>query len=324
MLKQIRKGGKIEEKDVAGSGIVKKGDHWVNENVMTITKVKCKVPAFLTNVLKAFTIKFPRDEFSIFCKFSWNEALRRIEVNTEYFVPKQRVSSAHVDYDEDSPDGFGGVIHKHPTGCSRFSGTDEEYINQNHDLSILWEDNRLREGKIRINTPYGRISLPLEFIEDEELLPTIPKEELAKITRNTTYIKTNNRRTWAGGRYNHKHSTPSRYTPAMFGYDDVDEPGGFLNDDLDKINGLIEHEKENDVNRVNAIFKIADEQNVTWDEAEKIYEASNGKKMDNIQDIKSKLQQNSPTKLPGAVKGIAPGGFNTLNSMIGCGNIKKG
>ena len=129
MLKKVGKTGEITEK-IVKTRLKKEGDHWVNEDVKIISHAKCYVPNFIISVLKALTRVFAEYEFSIFCKFEYDSENRRIKILPEYFIPKQTVGSASVNYNEGPPAGYQVVIHKHPNGVVSFSDTDNKYINQ--------------------------------------------------------------------------------------------------------------------------------------------------------------------------------------------------
>lgn len=77
------------------------------------------------------------NEFSLFLKFETND--NHDFFITDWYAPKQKVDSANVDYENEvRPDGFNGVIHRHPVGCRNFSPTDWRFLNSQMDLSILY------------------------------------------------------------------------------------------------------------------------------------------------------------------------------------------
>lgn len=73
-------------------------------------------------------------------------------------IPHQEVSSVTVDKIE-SPEynkhNIIGVIHSHHSMGNAFSGTDDEYINQNHDISICVTSNMNMNAQVRWKTPCG-------------------------------------------------------------------------------------------------------------------------------------------------------------------------
>lgn len=79
----------------------------------------------------------------------------------DIFIPSQRVSSARVD-DVDCPEfndlEVMGVMHSHHGMGTGFSGTDHEWINQNHDISIVIA-NTGAAGQVRWKTPCGSIKI---------------------------------------------------------------------------------------------------------------------------------------------------------------------
>lgn len=78
-------------------------------------------------------------EFSIFCKAKIEGFT--ITLSNDYYIPKQVVHGAEVDYDVHDPrpnDEFNTVIHRHPDKLHSFSQGDDTYINRNFDVSLLW------------------------------------------------------------------------------------------------------------------------------------------------------------------------------------------
>lgn len=72
----------------------------------------------------------------------------------------QIVSGGHVgevEYGWNEGKEICGVIHSHNTMGAFFSGTDDAYINQNHDVSVCVSTSRGREicAQVRIKTPCG-------------------------------------------------------------------------------------------------------------------------------------------------------------------------
>lgn len=79
-------------------------------------------------------------EFSLFykieCEHGWNFWL-----DPDGFFPKQRANSVHIEYDEPRPSfEYRCVIHRHPNGCHTFSSDDNNYINRNFDISLIWTE----------------------------------------------------------------------------------------------------------------------------------------------------------------------------------------
>jgi hypothetical protein len=74
-------------------------------------------------------------EFSIYCKSKVE--LPGVWVDDAFMLPEQDVTMSSIEYKED-PDGYNTVIHKHPGKVDMFSTVDDEYINTNFDVSLLW------------------------------------------------------------------------------------------------------------------------------------------------------------------------------------------
>ena len=79
----------------------------------------------------------------------------------DLIIPEsQVVTSGHVgevEYGWDEGKEICGVIHSHNTMGAFFSGTDDAYINQNHDVSVCVSTSRGREicAQVRTKTPCG-------------------------------------------------------------------------------------------------------------------------------------------------------------------------
>ena len=113
-------------------------------------------------------------EFSIYVKADTSD-IECIRISEDFYIPKQLVSGASVDYNEPPMDGFNAVIHKHPRGVRSFSGTDDEYINQNFTVSILWCDGEFVDATVNYDAGAG-IKLQLEgyvYVDDISVLPYV-------------------------------------------------------------------------------------------------------------------------------------------------------
>lgn len=78
---------------------------------------------------------------------------------TDLTVPAQRTTRSTVDEVEEAPpQGTVGVMHSHVKMGAFFSGTDDKYINDNHDVSIVvsWKDDELVfKSQVRRQVPCG-------------------------------------------------------------------------------------------------------------------------------------------------------------------------
>jgi len=153
---------------------------FVNESAKAIDSIPCFVPVEITNIMSDLLFYMKGNEYSIFCPFEYDKEEEMLVVGKKFFVPRQIVSGGAVDYKEDAPRGFSCVIHRHPAGMRRFSVTDENYINANFDLSLLWTDNEFVLGVFRIKTPYGMISIDVDIMQ-ERIRREIPINIINKI-----------------------------------------------------------------------------------------------------------------------------------------------
>lgn len=107
----------------------------------------------------------------------------------DIFVPIQNISVARVDNikcNEYNNIPVIGVIHSHHSMGSNFSGTDNEWINQNHDISLCISHTELK-GHFRYKTECGackiipvsvKLKIELDF-DDKKFIESV-KENLKK------------------------------------------------------------------------------------------------------------------------------------------------
>lgn len=114
----------------------------------------------------------------------------------DIFIPDQSISAARVDdieCEEYNNLSIIGVVHSHHTMGHTFSSTDHDYINGNHDISIVISNSGLA-GQFRFKTACGaykiievnvRLKVDLDF-NDEEFLESV-KPKLTKKTYTSYY-----------------------------------------------------------------------------------------------------------------------------------------
>ena len=188
-MKRVGEDGRTNKIQTGGTAVKKTGHqgHWTNEDVIIIDKSAIHVPLKLIQVMESLNSQFSGLEYSIFCKATYDGGMKMYVLSEEYFIPKQKVTSVSVNYEEDIPDdSYNCVIHKHPRGCMSFSGTDNTYINQNFDLSLLWVNGKFHIGQVRLKTELGRIKLPLDIYSEKAPGISLPAGESDKIIRDKT------------------------------------------------------------------------------------------------------------------------------------------
>lgn len=84
---------------------------------------------------------------------------------TDIVIPKQRVTSVNVYVDEPVDVPIIGVMHSHHDMGNGFSHTDDEYINQNHDISLCITNTKIT-GQVRMKTECGRFFLADAVVVD--------------------------------------------------------------------------------------------------------------------------------------------------------------
>src|SRR5690606_31668268 len=125
---------------------------------------------------------------------------------------------------------YNTVIHRHPDGINSFSSTDEEAINANFELSLLYTEAKGFVDGLFNNkhSRYCKLRYPLKMIEEKAgtALPDIPGEE--NITKKTY-------------NYNKTSYKDDDYGYGLFGYEErVKE----LNSQADRIGASIRKTRE--------------------------------------------------------------------------------
>lgn len=153
---------------------------WKNQEIGIVKSVTCIIPSRILDAMRTIESKMNKAlEFSLLLKGEYDN--NKLYVSDEFYIPKQTVSAAAVNYEEDVP-GWNGVIHRHPTGCKSFSGTDENFINSNFTFSLLFEGGNIIAGVINLALANDthRVQLPMT-INIEFPAVEISDEDFAKI-----------------------------------------------------------------------------------------------------------------------------------------------
>jgi len=178
----------IEDVDIQASPI---RDGWVLDGRVPVTPpITCRIPyrivIFMRSIERIMQLQSSNPlEFGVFLKGYFQDGILNVDENAQY-VPHQKVSSISIDFQEDPPDNtYNGVIHRHPRGCTHFSGTDDQYINVNFEFSLLYVNNDITGGIINITSGNVRIQLPLTIEVIHPIFdirnPDIIKEKIEEI-----------------------------------------------------------------------------------------------------------------------------------------------
>jgi len=138
---------------------------WSNSDIDIVKTVKCIIPfELLTLMISIENQAAHSDEFALYLKGNYKDEV--LTVFQEYILPKQKVTGASVDFEEDSPVGFNGVIHRHPGNLTTFSGTDAMHINKNYMFSLLYVNHQIPTGIINIQLQGStkRVQLALDLV----------------------------------------------------------------------------------------------------------------------------------------------------------------
>lgn len=243
---------------------------WKNSNAEVVKNLTCYIPKNIHNVVRSANSALKSTEFSFLlkCDIDWEAGV--VNVSDEWYFPEQDVSAAAVHYKEDMS-SFNGVMHKHPGQMRTFSGTDNEWINQNFEVSILWVDDEFCNGRINIPSPAGKIQLPLNVIveADFEIMEDVVEIVNKKATKivNTYQSKsaastaaTSQTRLWGSGAVN---SFPGTQTDQEF------EPIALI-EDLDELDSMSDEEFALACMRTGCL------DNIDWEEENPFYVDANG------------------------------------------------
>lgn len=116
--------------------ILKARDSPWESDLKVIERMRVIIPLRLLLVCNSIAAKLDGEEFSIVTNIA-NRSSDTIILSEDYYIPKQRVSSVSIDYLPDLYD-HSVIIHRHPANLNSFSKTDQDFINQNFELSLLY------------------------------------------------------------------------------------------------------------------------------------------------------------------------------------------
>ena len=126
---------------------------------------------------------------------------------TDIFIPQQVVTATSVDNivcEQFNELPIIGVMHSHHGMGNGFSGTDHEWINQNHNISLCISKSGIA-GQVRFTTPCGALKIipakiKVKYPESDFNFDDWVKEETEKIKTRTYTAPAVNR--WQGGVHN--------------------------------------------------------------------------------------------------------------------------
>jgi hypothetical protein len=168
------------------------------------------IPEYILLMMRSIEAKLKSSNVSEFGAFLSGELEDdKLIISSDFLVLKQRVTTATIDFDEDPPDSYNGVIHRHPNGCTKFSHQDDTSINENYYFSLLYVNNVINGGIINLDIGNDvRIQLPLSI---KIVYPNISVDESIM----SAIIN--------------KHHTPSnqnyKYTDSLLEWDKIDLRG---------------------------------------------------------------------------------------------------
>ncbi|MFZ4589369.1 MAG: hypothetical protein ACOYN6_00095 [Ignavibacteria bacterium] len=161
--KDRKKSHKSTKLDVKES----KNETW-ESGIKLLRKVDVVVPLKLLLVCNQISDKLRGDEFSLVTNIK-ERVNDVIILDEEFYIPKQKVAHTSIEY---LPDDYKAncVIHRHPDGMNSFSSTDNNYINQNFELSLLFtREGGFVAGIFNITHNDYLIQVPCEVFVDNNI-----------------------------------------------------------------------------------------------------------------------------------------------------------
>ena len=136
---------------------------------------------------------YPSLEWLAYLEGRIDHESREVFVDNLIIPDSQIVSGAHVgevEYGWNEGKAICGVIHSHNTMGAFFSGTDDAYINQNHDVSICVSTRQGREicAQVRVKTPCGSYIINEKVSFKVDYAPALDEKEF--MAEFTPKIKT--------------------------------------------------------------------------------------------------------------------------------------
>jgi len=156
------------------------------------------VPRTLLGVCDTIQSNFKHTEFSVVCRGEWMDI--GFVVYPDYEIPKQEVTGASVDYDNEDllrlkQDGFNVVLHSHPFGKGKqsFSKADEDHVNTHFKCSLLYGNGTIDDARVVITLDNGALLKLTPRIESYSEPSEVPVEMLERISkRQVVYSNWNN------------------------------------------------------------------------------------------------------------------------------------
>lgn len=153
-----------------------------------------EVPDLVRDICISIQEEVGRPEWGALFKGEWTE--NGFEVKPEYVIPEQKVSRAHIHYEEDLKKyrdrGYVVNIHSHPfSGRSAgFSGTDDEHINSHFTAALLYAGKAedIVDGIVNVTVKDGvkvQVDAEVEVNRDGARLPDVDISNINKQSPQT-------------------------------------------------------------------------------------------------------------------------------------------
>ena len=117
-----------------GGGVLHTGLKVVEREVVHVPFRLAELMNLLLN-----RISNPDMEYGLFLKSRMDGGEHWVDLDLGWTIPRQEVSGSHIRFAEEfSRRDWNVVIHRHPSGCRRFSRTDKVDLNKEFDVSLLF------------------------------------------------------------------------------------------------------------------------------------------------------------------------------------------
>jgi len=211
LMKEHDKGGAFKKSVVASQSCWDSGIKIIkNCGHMDIPKFHVKFKQLADEKIKKLQSYYSCLEWLAYLEGEIDRENKIVTVEDLVIPDSQQVTGVNVynvEYSWNQGRKIIGVIHSHHNMGAFFSGTDDAYINQNHDVSIVVSTNQRSpiKGQVRVKTPCNSyvlaedltFTVERENILDEKEFENEFTNKINKYSPPVTYIN----RLFGGGRY---------------------------------------------------------------------------------------------------------------------------
>lgn len=175
-----------------GSG--SRGSEVWDSGLSVLEDPEIHVPRHIQEIAIAIQEEVGRPEWGALFRGEWTE--NGFQVLPDYVIPEQKVSRAHIDYEEDLKKyrerGYVVNMHSHPFSGSNagFSGVDDDHINSHFDCALLYagKAEEIVDGLLNVDVSDGvrvQIDADLNVERERARLPDVDISNITERSRST-------------------------------------------------------------------------------------------------------------------------------------------